>query len=119
MQIKPSLTDVEILEEKQEEVAPSHLDGSVPGEINTIAVKQVLEIEDSDMSRYEGDIKTLIDWAKTTTGSDDYADLKWAIRDLQLKIGTPAFGDRIKNLSRFAYLDLEEKKIKKEKESFH
>jgi len=35
-----------------------------------------------------------------------------------LKIGTPAFGDRIKNLSRFAYLELEENRIKKEKDSF-
>lgn len=114
MLIKSTPTDVEVLEEKE----ASTVEGGDGEQINTIAVHQVLEIDGSDKATYEGDVKTLIEWAKEKTGSEDYSTLKWAIRDLQLKIGTPAFGDRIKNLSRFAYLELEENRIKKEKETF-
>jgi len=115
MLIKSTPTDVEVLETKE----TSTIEGGDGEQINTIAVHQVLEIDgDSDKATYEGDVKTLIEWAKEKTGSDDYSELKWAIRDLQLKIGTPAFGDRIKNLSRFAYLELEENRIKKEKDTF-
>lgn len=95
------------------------IEGGSGDEINTIAAHQVLEIEDSDKEKYSGDVKTLLEWAKSKTGSEDYQELKWAIRDLQLKIGTPPFGDRIKNLARFAYLELEEKRIQQEKKSFH
>jgi len=116
MLIKSTPTDVEVLEAKE----TATIEGGDGNQINTIAVHQVLEIDgDSDKATYQEDVKTLIEWAKEKTGSDDYAELKWAIRDLQLKIGTPAFGDRIKNLARFAYLELEENRIKKEKDTFH
>lgn len=105
-------TDTEVLQEKEEKV----LEGGNDGEINTIAVRQVLELDSS--SEYDGEIKTLIDWAKQTTGSDDYTEIRWAIRDLQMRLGTPLHGDNVKNLARFAYLDLEEKRIQKEKKTF-
>ncbi len=110
--IGASPTDTEVLEEKQEQ----KLEGGNDGEINTIAIRQVLDVTDS--AEYEGEIKTLIEWAKATTGSSDHTELKWAIRDLQMRLGTPLHGDAIKNLARFAYLDLEEKRIQKEKKSF-
>lgn len=97
----------------------STVDGAMPDEINTIAVHQMLEINDDEKKHlYENDVKTLIEWAKTKTQSSDPFELKWAIRDLQLKVSTPAFGDAIKHLSRFAYLDLEELKLKEEKRRF-
>lgn len=113
-EVKPvevSKTDVEKLEERD----VGKLEGDNAGEINQIAVQQVLEIEGGD---YENEIETLIEWAKQKTGSEDYMDLKWAVRDLRLKLGTPTFGDPIKNMARFARLDLDEDKIKKEKESY-
>ena len=45
-------------------------------------------------------------------------DIKWAVRDLRMRIGTPTFGDSTQHLARFAYLDMEEKRIKAEKETF-
>lgn len=110
--VDASPTDTENLEAKE----TSTIEGSQGDEINTIAVHQVLEIE---AGKYEKEVNTLLEWAKEKTQSDDYQKLRWAIRDLQLKIGTPPFGDRIKNLARFAYLELEENRIKKEKDSYH
>lgn len=113
--IGASPSETETIEAKETQT----IEGSSGDEINTIAANQVLEIEDGDRARYSGEVQTLLEWAKSKTGSDDYQELKWAIRDLQLKIGTPPFGDRIKNLARFAYLELEEKRIQQEKKSFH
>lgn len=110
--IGASPTETEVLEEKE----VGKLEGANDGEINTIAVRQVLDIESP--SEYKSEINTLLEWAKATTGSDDYMELKWAIRDLQMRIGTPLHGDRVKNLARYAYLDLEDKRIQKEKKSF-
>lgn len=111
-------TDLEKIQEKNDESLPqSVIESSEPGEIAIIAVKQVLEI-DRDSTDYDSELSTLVDWAREQTGGDDPTELKWAIRDLRMRIGTPSFGDAIKHLSRFAYLDLEEKRIKKEKQSF-
>lgn len=111
-------TDLEKLQDKIDESLPQQvLDGAEPGMIDNIAVKQVLEI-DRDSKEYDSDIKTLVDWAKSQVDDHDPIKLKWAIRDLRMRIGTPAFGDSIKHLSRFAYLDLEEKRIKKEKQNY-
>lgn len=112
--IEASPTETETLEKRDAEV--QKLEGANDGEINQIAVKQVLEVEGSE---YDSEIKTLIEWAKEKTGSSEYADLKWAIRELSLKIGTPTHGDRVKNLARFAYLELEGNRIEQEKKSFH
>jgi hypothetical protein len=115
--VKPTPTDTEVLEESQKEDY-STLEGANDGEINTIAAYQVLDIEQDDRSRYSKEINTLVEWAKQTTGSDEHEKLQWAIRDLKMKLSTPPHEDRIKYLARFAYLDLEEKRIKKEKASF-
>jgi len=115
---EPSLTDMEKIERENEKSLPQQvLDGDNEGEINHIAVKQVLDIQSSDGS-YDEDIGILVEWAKGQVDDSDPVNLKWAIRDLRMRIGTPSFGDSIKHLSRFAYLDLEEKKIKEEKRTF-
>jgi len=109
--IVASKTDLEILEEKENATVEDG-DGT---KIESIAVAQTLEV---DGDKYGNEIKTLVEWAKQKTGSEDYMDLKWAVRDLRIKLGTPTFGDPIKNMARFAQLDLDESRIKKEKESF-
>lgn len=109
--VEASKTDTEMLEEKENAMVE---DGNGT-RIESIAVAQTLEIEGSD---YENEINTLIEWAKQKTGSEDYMDLKWAVRDLRLKLGTPTFGDPVKNMARYAQLDLDEARIKKDKESF-
>jgi hypothetical protein len=118
MLIRP--VDSESIEQKVDDSKPQQiLSGAMPDEMNIIAVHQMLELHDDEKKHlYKDDVKTLIEWAKTKTGKNDPMELKWAIRDLQLKVSTPSFGDAIKHLARFAYLDLEELKLKEEKRSF-
>lgn len=115
---QPTKTDLEVLQERNDASMPQQVieDGDA-GEISHIAVKQVLEL-DRDTSDYDNEINTLVDWAREQTGGDDPIELKWAIRDLRMRLGTPTHGDAIKHLARFAYLDLQEKKIKSEKRDF-
>lgn len=115
---KPTSTEAAKIQEQNEKSLPQQtVDGDNFGEINHIAVKQVLDIGRDDNS-YDSDINILVNWAKSQTDSDDPMELKWIVRDLQMRLGTPLHGDSIKQLSRFAYLDLEEKRIKKEKSTF-
>lgn len=114
----PDKTDMEKIQEKNDESLPQKvLESSEPGEIANIAVRQVLEIK-NDSKDYDEDVNTLVKWAKTQVDSDDPTEIKWAIRDLRMRLGTPTLGDSIKHLSRFAYLDMEEKRIKSEKQKF-
>lgn len=112
--IKPDPTEVEELE--RDYSSPNSVDGDNDGEINQIAARQVLEI-DRDNTDYDDEIDILVRWAKAN-GAEDYQDIKWAIRDLRMRLGTPTFGDHIKHISRYAYLDLEEKRIKSEKDQY-
>lgn len=108
-------TDVEKIEAANEESLPQQvLDGATPDMINDIVVKQVLEIGRDD-AEYDDEVKILVEWAKGQIDGDDPMDLKWAVRDLRMRLGTPTLGDPIKHLARFAYLDMEEKRIKAEK----
>ena len=111
--VNADLTDVQKIEKDYS--SPMSVSGDNEGEIHSIAVKQVLDVRDGEYD--DDDIKTLVKWARGNVG-DDITDIKWAIRDLRMRIGTPTYGDAIKNLSRFAYLDMEGKRIEKEKESF-
>jgi len=110
--VKADLTEVEQIE--REYNSPIGIDGGTPGEIDSIAVKQVLDLRDGE---YNEEVKTLVEWAKEN-GATDPMDIKWAVRDLRMRIGTPTFGDSTQHLARFAYLDMEEKRIKAEKETF-
>lgn len=111
--ITPDLTDVEKLEREYSE-PPSSVEGDNAGEINSIAVRQVLDV---DAGEYDDEVNTLVKWAQSK-GKQDPLEIKWAIRDLRMRLGTPTFGDHIKHLSRFAYLEMEESRIKREKDSF-
>lgn len=115
--VEPTKTDLEKIQERNEASLPQQvLEGGDPGEISQISVKQVLELN-YDQSEYDEEVAILARWAREQVG-DDPTQIKWAVRDLKLRVGTPTFGDPIKHLSRFAYLDLQEKQIKREKQQF-
>lgn len=114
----PDKTDLEKIQEANDKSMPQQVvDGANEGEIDHIAAKQVLDIGRDDTS-YDEDVNILVKWAKSQPDVETPQEIKWAIRDLRMRLGTPSFGDSIKHLSRFAYLDLEEKRIKSEKQKF-
>lgn len=114
----PTPTDVEVIEAKNDESLPQQILEGDSTDMTKAAIRQALEI-DRDDATYDKELESLADWAQEQTGSNDPLEIKWAIRDLRMRIGTPTYGDAIKHLARFAYLDLEEKRIKAQKREFH
>ena len=84
------------------------------------AVGQVLGIEnESEFNRYQPSLKTLTDFAKTQTKDQSPESIKWVIRNLEAKLGTPPFAeDRVKFITRFVWLLMDEKRISEEKKKF-
>lgn len=117
--------DIKIVDTMGEEVKPR--EGSPPEQIESEvgdnlqkkSIASLFDISDADMGRYEDKISDLLEWAKTKTEDHSQEGLKWAIRDLELKLNTPSIGEKmIDYMHRFAYLDMEESKIKEEKGKF-
>lgn len=99
---------------------PKTVEGAQPDEIYQTAIGQVLGLENtSDVNKYSPQLKTLIEYAKTQTTDLSPESIKWVIRSLELKLGSPPFAeDRVKYVTRYAYLLNEEKRIKDEKGKF-
>ena len=99
-------------------VAP--LEGTIPGEMEQREVGRVLGVEnESEFNKYQPNFKTLVEYAKTQTEDHTAQSLKWVIRDLEARVGTAPFAeDRIKFITRYAWLLLSEQNIKKELKKF-
>lgn len=84
----------------------------------------LVEMEVRNMFGLKGDeeidnIDTLIQWAKTQTDDHSPEGIKWAIRNIEAKTGTPPLGEKhIHFVSRYAHLALSGMKIEKELEKF-
>lgn len=110
-----------IIEDAPETVStPSPPSAPVLPEMQVKAVEQVLGIEsETDSSKHAHDVALLLDWAKSQ-GNTDINDIKWAVRDLGLRVGSPPLGEnRVKYLARFAYLQMENAKISEELEKYN
>lgn len=59
-----------------------------------VATEQVLGVEtESGKARYSEKLRTILEWAKLQTEDQSPEGIKWAIRDLQMKIGSPKAGE--------------------------
>lgn len=112
--------DGKVVENTPQEIAASPVNdmGFPEGFLDEQAVAQVTGLEnDSDKSAHKDDIKAIIKWAKLE-GYDTHEGLKWMIRKLQDRLGTPPLTEKwITRLSRYATLALQEQRIKSEQES--
>lgn len=80
------------------------------------AIYQVMGVDPSEQSKYQEKAQVLLDYAKGETQDCSPENLKRIIRSLELKIGSPPLSERrIDYITRYAYLALEEKKLKKDK----
>lgn len=120
MDIKIVTPEGKPIETKDVPTTSEGLVGSQPDEMYQKSIGQVLGIEDnSEFNKYQPQLKTLVDYAKSVTTDHSPENLKWIIRSLNAKLGTPPFGeDRIKFISRYTYLLQEGKKIEEEKKKF-
>ena len=90
-----------------------------PGELLVEQVGQLFDFKPSEVGQYKTKINTLIAYAKTKTQDHSPEGIKWALRNLSLKVGTPPMGEKIINyLTLYAHLYLEGKELEKKKEQF-
>lgn len=111
----------EVGQELSQEVSPAAEPGTVipDGVLLVERVAQMFDLKPSEVSQYKAKLNTLIEYAKTKTTDHSPEGLKWAIRSLGTKLGTPPLGEKlIGYLHRFAYLELESQQIEKEKEKY-
>ena len=98
---------------------PEPIGGSQPDELYQREVGRVLGVGEGDFNKYQPNLKTLVDYAKSQTTDHSPENLKWVIRSLETKLGTPPFAeDRVKFVTRYCWLLLEEKRINDEKKKF-
>lgn len=82
-------------------------------------VAQMFDLKPSEVSKYKRKLNTLIEYAKTKTDDHSPQGLKWAIRSLGTKLGTPPLGEKLlPYLTRYAHLSLESNRIEAEKQKF-
>lgn len=91
--------------------------GSDPG-IDKIAVSQVIGLEtEADRAKYGDDLENIVNWCKRE-GYKSPEQLKWIVKSLMAKLGTPPLGEKwVTAMGRFAYLDLQVEKLEAEKYS--
>lgn len=79
---------------------------------------QMFDMLPSEVNMMKDKLEVILEYAKTQVTEQTMENIKWAIRDLSSKVGTPPLGEKLVNyLSKYAYLNLErinlEKDIKK------
>jgi hypothetical protein len=83
------------------------------------SVGQLFDLKPSEMGLFSNKIQTLIEYAKTQTDDKSPEGIKWALRSLQGKVGTPPLGEKwINYLGKYAYLKLEQIKLDKEAKKY-
>jgi len=79
------------------------------------SIARMMNLNDSEVGGYSAKLQTLAEYAKQS-GENPL----WALRDLELRIGTPPLGMKMIDwLSKYAFLRLEQRKLNKELEMFN
>ena len=108
------LDESKVVSTPKEVKTPEALSGPVSLELEIETIADSLGVE-SDNSNYVDELRWLMDYAKDQATDNSREGLRWAIRELELKLGTPPFlEDKVKYLARYAYLFMESKKTNKE-----
>lgn len=112
-----SINDVDTSKKTVESVevkTPDQLSPPVQTELEATAMADILGFDLNEASRYQDKVETLLDWAKTQSDDHSPENLKWVIRELSFKIGSPPLGQKLVNwLAEYAYLHKESQEINK------
>lgn len=113
------VVDGVVVQPEQPSEIPSPQTAVFPeGFLDEVAISQVTGLEtDSERAKYKDEIQNIIKWAKLE-GYETHEQLKWMVRKLQDRLGTPPLTERwITRLNRFAVLELQQKRIQAEQDS--
>lgn len=107
----------EVVEPKESETEPAPT--TLTQEYITNSVGALFDLTPSEISQFGDKIDTILQYAKSQVDEPSPENLKWAIRSLQGKVGTPPLGEKwINYLGKYCYLKLESMKLNKETEKY-
>jgi len=119
------MADIKVLEQEQTEDIEIKEPGEgvsapVKPEIMKLAVEDAMGLENAEEKyRYKEKVETLLEYVKTQTNDWSPESIKWVIRSLELKLGTPPFSEkRINYVAQYAWLCMETQRLAEEKEKF-
>ena len=118
--IDPETNEPKVEEAPKEQTSENNISSPVGEELQKDAVYRVMGLDSyEDQHRYRQDVDLLIDWVKMENKNPSREDIKWALRNLETKLGSPPLSEKkISYLSRFAYLEMEGRKLEEEKKMF-
>lgn len=106
-------------EHPKELVSENKVSSPVVQELQIEAVADVLSLEKAEKNLYSEEIDMLLDYARSVSSDHSLDGLKWAIRDLEIKLGsTPLSEKKISYLSRYAYLLTQKTRTEQELKKF-
>ena len=114
------MADIKIISDepqKEESIGTANtVESPVSEQLIQNALAEVSGVE-NEAHRYSSELKNLLEWAKQSTDDHSIEGLRWAVRQLDMRLGSSQIGEkRIHILNRFAYLEMQGKKIKSELE---
>lgn len=120
------MSDIKIVDQNQEEVVNEVTEIATPPEIEQDGVmlreqvaKILFDFNPSEMASYKDKLTTLIDYAKLKTDDHSPDGIKWALRQLGMKLGTPPLGEKLINyLHVYAKLYLQGRRIDEAKQRY-
>jgi hypothetical protein len=113
--------DIKIVGPQETEVQPQNPESTpvITGDLLLHSVGQMFNLRPGEIDNDREKILLLIDFAETLTEDRSPEGVKWAIRSLQGRVGTPPLGEKwLPFLSKYAYIKLESMKMQKEVEKY-
>lgn len=117
--------DIKILDEQgvektQEEVKePVNEQPYKLGELLVPQIAEMFNLNPNELTENKAKLNTVLDYAKTQTDDHTAEGLKWAIRKLQDRVGTPPLGQKwLPYLAEYAFVAMETTKWNEKMESF-
>lgn len=112
-------TGEEIQNNTSDETRENESEVSVTGRLLEDQVAQIFDLKPSELGQYRDKLRVLIEYAKSKTDDHSPDGIKWALRSLGVKLGTPPLGEKLINyLHIYAKLHLQGQRIDQEKQKY-
>lgn len=115
------MADIRIVEPQSEPTEISTPDNGMvrDGVLLNERVGQMFDLRPSELSQYKGKLDVLIEYAKLKSDDHSPESLKWVLRTLGMKLGTPPLGEKLINyLHNYAKIYMQGRRIEEQKAKY-
>jgi hypothetical protein len=110
----------EVQESKPIEMKEDSAMGGIPYESEKKIIAEMYGLDEVEAKRSDDKVNTLLEYAKSQNKELTPEALRWTLRELELKLGTPPISETMINyMARYAYLMTDKKQIEEELKKFY